>query len=88
MTHHRSHGSIAMTKQRQRNARDIATDIVRRLQAAGFAAWWVGGCVRDFLLGREPQDFDIATAALPAQIETVVLKNPAEFYKQSGRFDI
>ena len=71
MTHHRSHGSIAMTKQRQRNARDIATDIVRRLQAAGFAAWWVGGCVRDFLLGREPQDFDIATAALPAQIETV-----------------
>jgi poly(A) polymerase len=55
----------------QRPAREIATDIVRRLQAAGFAAWWVGGCVRDFLLGRQPQDYDIATAALSAQIETL-----------------
>jgi len=49
--------------------RDIATDIVRRLQAAGFEAFWVGGCVRDFLLGREPQDFDIATNATPEQTE-------------------
>ena len=36
---------------------------------AGFAAFWVGGCVRDFLLGREPGDYDIATSALPEQIE-------------------
>ena len=42
---------------------------MRRLQRAGFAAFWVGGCVRDFLLGREPGDYDIATSALPAQIE-------------------
>ena len=35
----------------------------------GFAAFWVGGCVRDFLLGREPQDFDIATDAKPEQVE-------------------
>lgn len=49
--------------------RAIATEIVRRLQAAGFAAFWVGGCVRDFLLGREPGDYDIATNALPEQIE-------------------
>ena len=49
--------------------RAIATEIVRRLQAAGFAAFWVGGCVRDFLLQREPGDYDIATAALPEQIE-------------------
>lgn len=49
--------------------RAIATDIVQRLQAAGFAAFWVGGCVRDFLLGREPGDYDIATSALPDQIE-------------------
>ena len=47
----------------------IATKIVQRLQAAGFAAFWVGGCVRDFLLGREPDDFDIATDATPEQIE-------------------
>jgi putative nucleotidyltransferase with HDIG domain len=47
----------------------IAGEIVERLQKAGFAAFWVGGCVRDFLLGREPQDFDIATNAKPEQIE-------------------
>jgi poly(A) polymerase len=49
--------------------RETAAEIVRRLQTAGFAAFWVGGCVRDFLLGREPQDYDIATDARPEQIE-------------------
>ena len=49
--------------------RQVATEIVHRLQAAGFAAFWVGGSVRDFLLGREPGDYDIATSALPEQIE-------------------
>ena len=49
--------------------RATATDIVRRLQAAGFEALWVGGCVRDFLLGREPGDYDIATNARPEAIE-------------------
>jgi len=47
----------------------VAKDIVACLQHAGFAAFWVGGCVRDFLLGREPQDFDIATDAKPEQVE-------------------
>jgi len=46
-----------------------AVEIVRRLQAGGFAAFWVGGCVRDFLLGRVPQDYDIATDARPEQVE-------------------
>ena len=46
-----------------------ATEIVLRLQEAGFKAFWVGGCVRDFLLGREPGDYDIVTSALPDQIE-------------------
>ena len=49
-------------------------EIVRRLQSAGFAAFWVGGCVRDFLLGREPQDFDIATDAKPEQVEKLFRK--------------
>lgn len=49
--------------------RAIATEVVRRLQSAGFAAFWVGGCVRDLLLGRAPEDYDVATSALPAQIE-------------------
>jgi len=53
--------------------RKLATDIVRRLQAGGFSAFWVGGCVRDFLLGREPGDFDIATSARPDDIEKLFL---------------
>ena len=53
---------------------DIAGRMVERLHAAGFAAFWVGGCVRDFLLGREPEDFDIATDARPAQVEKLFAK--------------
>jgi poly(A) polymerase len=49
--------------------REHATEIVRRLQGAGFAAFWVGGCVRDFLLGREPGDYDVVTSARPEEIE-------------------
>jgi len=51
--------------------RATATEVIRRLQSAGFAAYWVGGSVRDFLLGREPEDFDIVTGALPDQIERI-----------------
>lgn len=55
----------------------IARKIVDRLQGAGFTAFWVGGCVRDFLLGREPQDFDIATDARPEHIEKLFKKTIA-----------
>ena len=41
------------------------------LEQAGFAAYAVGGCVRDALLGRIPADFDLCTAALPEQTEAV-----------------
>jgi poly(A) polymerase len=54
--------------------KSVAKDIVGRLQKANFAAFWVGGCVRDFLLGREPQDFDIATDAKPEQVEKLFRK--------------
>ncbi len=56
------------------SSRAIARDIVATLQQAGFAAFWVGGCVRDFLLGREPQDFDIATDAKPESVEKLFAK--------------
>jgi len=49
--------------------RRLATEIVRSLRQAGFQAFWVGGCVRDVLLGRQPADYDIVTSALPKQIE-------------------
>jgi hypothetical protein len=48
--------------------RQFAVEVVRRLRAAGFEAYWAGGCVRDQLLGRAPKDYDVATAATPPQI--------------------
>lgn len=48
-----------------------AREALSRLTAAGFEAYLVGGCVRDALLGREPGDWDITTAALPEQTEAV-----------------
>lgn len=47
----------------------IATQIVKTLQKAGHKAYFAGGCVRDMLLKKEPKDYDIATSALPEQIE-------------------
>src|SRR5579859_6818928 len=42
-----------------------AFHIVETLRAKGFEAYLAGGCVRDLLLGREPQDYDVATSATP-----------------------
>ncbi|MFW6152510.1 MAG: CCA tRNA nucleotidyltransferase [Verrucomicrobiota bacterium] len=46
-----------------------AREVVRTLQQNGFAAMYAGGCVRDMLRGVEPKDYDIATSALPEQVE-------------------
>ncbi len=48
--------------------RRFALAVVRRLRAAGFEALWAGGCVRDWLLGRTPKDYDVATSATPPEI--------------------
>jgi poly(A) polymerase len=42
-----------------------AERIVLQLRAAGYEAYFAGGCVRDILLGVPPQDFDVATSAHP-----------------------
>lgn len=41
--------------------------IIQTLQAHGYEAYAVGGCVRDLLLGREPGDWDITTSASPEE---------------------
>jgi tRNA nucleotidyltransferase/poly(A) polymerase len=51
--------------------RQFAVEVVERLRAAGFEAYWAGGCVRDRLMGREPKDYDVATNATPPQIRQV-----------------
>ena len=43
--------------------------IIQTLEAAGYEAYAVGGCVRDSVLGREPADWDITTSALPEQVK-------------------
>ena len=43
--------------------------ITEKLEKSGFEAWIVGGCVRDLLLGRKPNDWDITTNATPEQIQ-------------------
>jgi len=45
-----------------------AYEVAERLLDAGREAWWVGGCVRDMLLGRVPEEIDIATDAKPAEV--------------------
>ena len=42
--------------------------IVDRLKESGFEAYFVGGCVRDYLRGVIPADYDIVTSALPDQV--------------------
>ena len=49
----------------------VATELVRRLRAAGYEAYFAGGCVRDRLLGREPLDYDIATSAPPETVQAL-----------------
>ena len=45
--------------------------IINRLEAAGFEAYAVGGCVRDSVLDRKPDDWDITTSASPLQVKEV-----------------
>jgi len=48
--------------------RKHADEIVHRLKQSGYEAYFVGGCVRDFILGNESSDYDIVTSALPDQV--------------------
>lgn len=45
--------------------------IIEILEQAGFEAYAVGGCVRDSLLGRTPDDWDITTSAAPGQVKAL-----------------
>ena len=47
---------------------ELARNVVSRLKASGHQAYLVGGCVRDVLLGRTPEDWDVATDARPDRI--------------------
>ncbi|HXS78152.1 MAG TPA: CCA tRNA nucleotidyltransferase [Terracidiphilus sp.] len=44
---------------------EAAVSIIQTLRSSGHDAYLAGGCVRDLLLGREPEDYDVATSATP-----------------------
>ncbi len=48
---------------------DKVHKIINTLEAAGYEAYAVGGCVRDSILGRKPDDWDITTLAKPEEIK-------------------
>ncbi len=48
-----------------------AEEIIEKLNSHGFEAFVVGGCVRDSLLHRKPEDWDITTSARPEQVKAV-----------------
>ena len=45
--------------------------VIDSLHAKGFEAYAVGGCVRDTILAREPDDWDITTSASPQQVKEI-----------------
>ena len=51
--------------------REFAVEVVMTLTKAGFTALWAGGCVRDLLLEKSPDDYDVATNARPEEVQDV-----------------
>ena len=49
-------------------------EVIEGLQAGGFRAFLVGGCVRDLLRGQPPKDFDVASSAKPEQVQQLFKK--------------
>jgi poly(A) polymerase len=51
--------------------KQLAEQVIGRLREAGHEALLAGGCVRDFLLGRAPKDYDVATGARPDEVQAL-----------------
>lgn len=52
------------------NLPDDVRRIIKTIEDNGYEAYAVGGCVRDSILGRNPDDWDITTSARPEQIKS------------------
>ena len=48
-----------------------AIQIIQAIEASGYEAYIVGGCVRDLLMNREPHDWDITTSAKPEEVKKI-----------------
>ena len=47
---------------------DNISRVIDMIEENGYRAYLVGGCVRDSIIGREPNDYDVASSALPEEI--------------------
>jgi len=66
-----------------------AYEIVKKIQDAGFVAYFAGGCVRDMILGKVPKDFDIATNAKIEEIEALFeMKQIVREYEDGSSCDL
>jgi tRNA nucleotidyltransferase/poly(A) polymerase len=75
------HKRLAMNKNESREQLHIPSevkDVITALNKAGFEAYAVGGCVRDLMLGKEPDDWDVTTNASPEEIQKIF---PESFYE-------
>ena len=57
--------------------KEKAISVIKRLREKGYEAYLAGGCVRDYLLRKTPQDYDIATEAKPEAIQEIFPKTIA-----------
>ncbi|MCI7784452.1 MAG: polynucleotide adenylyltransferase, partial [Succinivibrio sp.] len=48
-----------------------ALKVIKTLQHHNFKAYFVGGCIRDLLLGKKPKDFDVSTDATPEKVRSL-----------------
>ena len=53
------------------SAKKKALAIVKRLREEGYESYFAGGCVRDMLLAKSPQDYDITTSAQPEDVRRI-----------------
>ncbi|MCX7666600.1 MAG: CCA tRNA nucleotidyltransferase, partial [Gemmataceae bacterium] len=67
--------------------REFATDVVTKLVKAGYVAYFAGGCVRDEILGLQPDDYDVATSARPEQV-TALFRRTVEVGASFGVVEV
>lgn len=61
-----------------------AMHLLELLNGSGYEAYLVGGCVRDLLLYKKPNDWDIATSAKPEEVCKLLLKNNINIFNNGG----
>ena len=68
------------------NSYDKAKRILDILQLNGYEAYFVGGCVRDKFMGKEPKDYDICTSALPDDIVSLAIHNDYRCHLEGKKY--